>query len=66
MKLIRTNSENPDFQSLVVLLDRDLKIRDGDEHEFYAQFNKIDSIKNVVVAYLEDERSSRTLKIQPK
>ena len=55
MKLIRTNSENPDFQSLVVLLDRDLKIRDGDEHEFYAQFNKIDSIKNVVVAYLEDE-----------
>jgi putative acetyltransferase len=55
MKLIRTNSDNPDFQSLVVFLDRDLKIRDGDEHEFYAQFNKTDSIKNVVVAYFEDE-----------
>ncbi len=55
MKLIRTNSDDKDFQVLVVLLDRDLKIRDGDEHEFYAQFNKIDSIKNVVVAYIEDE-----------
>lgn len=55
MKVIRTNSDHPDFQSLVVLLDRDLKIRDGDEHEFYAQYNKIDSIKNVVVAYFENE-----------
>ena len=55
MKLIRTHSDNPDFQSLVVLLDHDLKIRDGDEHEFYAQFNKTDSIKNVVVAYIESE-----------
>lgn len=55
MKLIRTDSDNPDFQSLVVLLDRDLKIRDGDEHEFYAQYNKIDSIKKVVVAFIENE-----------
>ncbi len=55
MKLIRTNSDNPDFQALVVLLDRDLKIRDGDEHEFYAQYNKIDSIQNVVVAFVEKE-----------
>ena len=55
MKLIRTKSDSPDFRSLVILLDRDLKIRDGDEHEFYAQFNKIDAIKNVVVAYFEEE-----------
>lgn len=53
--MIRTNSDNQDSQSLVVLLDRDLKIRDGDDHEFYAQFNKIDSIKNVVVAFVENE-----------
>ena len=55
MKLLRTDSSHQDFQSLVVLLDKDLKIRDGDEHEFYAQHIKIDHIKNVVVAYIEDE-----------
>ncbi len=47
----RTTSDNLDFQALVVLLDRDLSIRDGDEHAFYAQFNKIDNIQNVIVYY---------------
>ncbi|HUM50180.1 MAG TPA: GNAT family N-acetyltransferase [Chitinophagales bacterium] len=51
IQLIRTNSENIDFQKLVHLLDADLSIRDGDEHAFYAQFNKIDTIKYAVVAY---------------
>ena len=48
---IRTNSENKDFQKLVAALDADLKIRDGEDHGFYSQFNKIDKIKYVVVAY---------------
>lgn len=48
---IRTDSDHPDFISLVKSLDADLAIRDGDEHSFYAQFNKIDRIKYVVVAY---------------
>jgi GNAT superfamily N-acetyltransferase len=47
----RTNSENRDFQTLVGELDEDLKIRDGDEHAFYDQFNKIDKIKHSIVAY---------------
>lgn len=47
----RTTSDDSDFQSLVILLDQDLKIRDGDEHHFFAQFNKLDSIRNVVVYY---------------
>jgi len=51
LTLIRTNSDNADFRVLVALLDRDLAVRDGDEHAFYAQFNKVDSIKEVVVAY---------------
>ena len=51
LKIIRTDSENTDFQALVSLLDADLAIRDGDLHGFYAQFNKIDAIKNAVVAY---------------
>lgn len=55
ISLVRTTSENPDFQKLVSLLDRDLAIRDGDDHAFYDQFNKIDSIKHVIVAY-QDEK----------
>lgn len=50
-KLIRTNSDNPDFISLVRLLDSDLAKRDGAEHTFYAQFNTIARLKHVVVAY---------------
>lgn len=52
---IRTNSENQDFQSLVKKLDADLKIRDGEEHVFYAQYNKTDAIKHVIVAYDGEE-----------
>jgi putative acetyltransferase len=49
--LKRASSDNTDFQNLVMELDKDLKIRNGEEHSFFAQFNKIDSIKHVVVAY---------------
>ncbi len=52
--LHRTNSENPDFIALVKLLDADLAIRDGADHAFYAQFNKIDAIRHVVLAYEGD------------
>lgn len=51
----RTNSDNKDFQLLVLELDKDLAIRDGEEHAFFAQYNKIDAIKYVVVAYLDNE-----------
>jgi putative acetyltransferase len=50
IKCVRTDSGNPDFQKLVMELDRDLRIRDGEDHSFYAQFNKIDMIRHVVVA----------------
>jgi GNAT superfamily N-acetyltransferase len=54
LKIIRTDSTNSDFVELVKMLDADLAIRDGDEHDFYNQFNKIDMLKNVVVAYEND------------
>lgn len=54
LMLIRTNSSNTDFKGLVALLDKDLAFRDGDEHLFYAQFNKVDAINEVVVAFLGD------------
>jgi GNAT superfamily N-acetyltransferase len=49
----RTDSTNSDFQSLVALLDADLRIRDGEEHAFYAQYNKTQDIRNVIVVYEE-------------
>ena len=53
--LTRATSNNTDFQMLVKQLDSDLKIRDGDDHPFYDQFNKIDSIKHTVIAYENEE-----------
>ncbi|WP_310396823.1 GNAT family N-acetyltransferase [Hymenobacter sp.] len=52
--LTRTTSENPDFRALIQLLDQDLRERDGADQIFYAQFNKIDKINHVVVAYRDD------------
>jgi len=51
LKIVRTNSDNPDFKELVKLLDAELAERDGADHPFYAQYNKIDKIKFAVVAY---------------
>ena len=50
----RTNSDDENFRELVKALDTDLKIRDGEEHSFYAQFNKIDKIKYALVAFEQD------------
>ena len=50
----RTNSQNADFIELVELLDQELAIRDGSDHDFYSQFNKIDQIKYAVVAFEKD------------
>ena len=54
LKLVRTNSENEDFIYLVKELDAYLKITDGDEHDFYNQFNSINAIKYVVIAYFKE------------
>lgn len=51
ISLIRTNSRNKEFIELVKHLDAELMERDGDEHAFYLQFNKLDAIRQVVVAY---------------
>jgi len=51
IKLLRTNAVNPDFIELVKFLDADLEIRDGEEHSFYNQFNKLETIKHVIVVF---------------
>jgi len=55
IKILRTNSENKDFRKLVTSLNVDLAIRDREDHAFYAQFNKIDHIKYVVLAFSDRE-----------
>lgn len=49
--LKRTNSDDPHFVALVKFLDAYLATVDGDEHAFYDQFNGIENLKYVVVAY---------------
>lgn len=51
----RTNSNDPAFQELVKALDIELQIRDGEEHAFYAQLNKTDHIKHVILAWKNNE-----------
>jgi putative acetyltransferase len=47
----RTDSNNQDFIELVKFLDKELAVVDGDDHTFYSQFNTIDKIRYVVLAY---------------
>ena len=51
MRLIRTESKNPDFLSLVELLDADLAERDGEDHAFYSLYNGLDQIRHAVLCY---------------
>ena len=53
-KLIRTEANNKDFLALVKCLDSDLAERDGKDHSFYSQFNKITHLKFAVIAYVND------------
>ena len=55
IQFIRTNSQNKDFITLVKKLDAGLAITDGDEHAFYDQFNKIDTIKHVIIGLENNE-----------
>ncbi len=48
--LLRTDAANEDFRYLVGFLDADLKVKDGDQHSFFSQYNKLDAIRHVIVA----------------
>jgi len=53
--LLRTNSDNRDFIELARKLDAELAERDVHDHSFYAQFNSINKIKYVVLAYQNEK-----------
>jgi putative acetyltransferase len=55
INLQRTNSDDSDFQSLVRLLDAHLAEKNGEEHSYYAQYNKLDKIQHVVVAFADEQ-----------
>lgn len=55
LRFTRTHSINEDFIRLVQLLDADLAERDGADHAFYAQFNKIAVIQHALVAFENEE-----------
>lgn len=52
MIIHRTDSDSSDFQTLVKYLDSTLAEHNGDQDAFFAQFNKIDMIKNCIVVYI--------------
>ncbi len=52
--LLRIRGDNKDFTGLVDLLDEVLRESDGDDHTFFAQFNKLDGESKVVVAYMNN------------
>jgi GNAT superfamily N-acetyltransferase len=49
----RTNPEHLDFRKLIALLDEDLSANNGEDQAFFAQFNKTDTIKHAIVAYID-------------
>lgn len=48
---MRTDSTHPDFHKLIGELDRDLTIRNGAEQAKFAEFNKVEKINWVIIAY---------------
>lgn len=51
IRVIRTNPADPDFAEMVLLLDEELAMIDGEDHAFYSQYNTTDDISRAVIAY---------------
>jgi len=51
----KTDNTNQDFQNLVKELDAYLKVTDGDDHDFYNQFNGLEKVKHALVVYKDNQ-----------
>ena len=51
MRLLRADHNHLDFKSLVETLNQELSVRDGEDHAFYSQFNGLENLGQVVLAY---------------
>lgn len=54
IEIVRTDENDADFLQLVAELDVELRVRDGEDHAFYAQYNKPIGLIGAVLA-LEDK-----------
>jgi putative acetyltransferase len=52
-EFLRTTNTHPDFRKMVIALDEDLYLRNGETQKLYEQYNQIDRIKHAVVIYME-------------
>ena len=55
IRIQRTDTDNQQFQRLVSELDKYLSGVNGSSDSFYAQFNKIEYLKHVVIAHIENQ-----------
>lgn len=53
--ILRTDTSNIHFNTLVALLDADLAKRDGKDNAFYVQYNGIDQLKHCIVYFKDKE-----------
>ncbi len=54
IKILRTDPWNKDFAELTNKLDIILQESDGEEHEFFAQFNKQADLDKAVIVYVKN------------
>jgi GNAT superfamily N-acetyltransferase len=54
-EFLRTTSAHPDFRKMVIALDEDLYLRNGDTQKLYEQYNQIDQIKHAMLIYIDRE-----------
>jgi len=54
LTLKRTDTNDNDFKNLVILLDADLAVRNGDLHAIYTPHNILDHLDTVIIAYNDD------------
>jgi GNAT superfamily N-acetyltransferase len=55
VRILRTTTNHPDFESLIRLLDADLWSRNCEGQEAYSAHNNVAFIQTAVVAYLDDQ-----------
>lgn len=51
IQLKRCSNTNKHFQQLIKQLNEEQAIRNGDKHDFYMQFNQINNLHQIVVAF---------------
>ena len=51
--ILKTDATNPHFQNLVRELDYYLAEMDGEDHSFYAKYNKLDDLKNCIILFCD-------------